>query len=275
MFHFKRTSTVLLLIVVILTSTACSSKRNLVYFSDLPQNQIDQTKDLSAVLSSSEPRIQQNDVVGITVTSLSPESNNLFNTNYGSNVVNTNTNSSSITDLSVPKVGYRVDQDGNIGFPVLGQVKLAGLTTDEAQTYLVKQLSGYLKSPLVSVNFLNFKITVIGEVNRPGTFNVNANSINLLEALGLAGDMTAYGKRENVLLIRQIDNKRTMVRINLNDSRVFDTPYYYLHQNDIVYVEPDKSKSQITDADNRFIPIIAASASIVAVLLNIWLIDRK
>jgi polysaccharide export outer membrane protein len=275
MFHFKRTSTVLLLIVAILMSTACSSKRNLVYFSDLPQTQIDQTKDLSAVLSSSEPKIQQNDVVGITVTSLSPESNNLFNMNYGSNVVNTNTNSSSITDLSVPKVGYRVDQDGNIGFPVLGQVKLAGLTTDEAQTYLVKQLSGYLKSPLVSVNFLNFKITVIGEVNRPGTFNVNANSINLLEALGLAGDMTAYGKRENVLLIRQIDNKRTMVRINLNDSRVFDTPYYYLHQNDIVYVEPDKSKSQITDADNRFIPIIAASASIVAVLLNIWLIDRK
>ncbi len=275
MFHFRRTSTLLLLIVVILMSTACSSKRNLVYFSDLPQTQIDQTKDLSAVLSSSEPRIQQNDVVGITVTSLSPESNNLFNSNYGNNVVNTNTNSSSITDVSVPKIGYRVDKDGNIGFPVLGQVKLAGLNTDEAQTYLVKQLSAYIKSPLVSVIFLNFKVTVIGEVNRPGTFNVSANSINLLEALGLAGDMTAYGKRENVLLIRQIDNKRTMVRINLNDSRVFDTPYYYLHQNDIVYVEPDKSKTQITDADNRFIPIIAASASIIAVLLNIWLIDRK
>lgn len=267
MFLFKRTST--LLIAVILIFAACSPKRNLVYFSDLPQTEINQTKDLSVVLSSSEPKIQQNDIIDITVTSLSPESNNLFNiSNNGNNIIN------NTSDIGIARVGYRIDKNGEVGFPVLGEVKLAGLTIDEAQSYLVKQLSAYIKSPLVSVNFLNFKVTVIGEVNHPGTFNVSGNSISLLDALGLAGDMTAYGRRDNVLLIRQIDNKRSIVRINLNDSRVFDTPYYYLHQNDIVYVEPDKSKNQQTNQDNRFIPIVAASFTVVAVVLNILLLKR-
>lgn len=271
MFHFKRTNN--LLIVVTLILSACSAHRNLVYFSDLPQTEIDQSKNLSAALSSSEPKIQQNDILDITVTSLSPESNNLFNVsnNASSNLINTNNNTGNI---SIARVGYRIDQNGKVGFPILGEVKLAGLTTDEAQNYLVKELSAYIKSPLVSVNFLNFKVTVIGEVNHPGTFNVSGNSINILEALGLAGDMTAYGRRDNVLLIRQIDNKRSIVRINLNDSRVFDTPFYYLHQNDIIYVEPDKSKNQATSQDNRFIPIVAASFTVVAVLLNILILKR-
>lgn len=275
MFLFKRTSN--LFIVVMLIFTACSSDRNLVYFSDLPQTDINQTKDLSAALASSEPKIQQNDVIDIKVTSLSPESNNLFNINNSVNPListNNNNNNNNTSNIGIPGVGYRVDQNGEIGFPVLGEVKLAGLTTDEAQNYLIKQLSTYIKSPLVSVNFLNFKVTVIGEVNRPGTFNVSGNSINFLEALGLAGDMTPYGRRDNVLLIRQVDNKRSIVRINLNGSRIFDTPYYYLHQNDIVYVEPDKSKNQATNSDNRYIPIVAASFTVLAVLLNILLLKR-
>jgi polysaccharide export outer membrane protein len=275
MFLIKRTSS--FLIAVILLFTACSAHRNLVYFSDLPQTEIDQTKDLSAVLSSSEPKIQQNDVINITVTSLSPESNNLFNViNTGNNLVynNSNTNSNNGSDISIARIGYRVDKNGDVGFPVLGEVKLAGLTTDEAESYLIRQLGAYIKSPLVSVNFLNFKVTVIGEVNHPGTFNVSGNSVNLLEALGLAGDMTPFGRRDNVLLVRQVDNKRSIVRINLNDSRVFDSPYYYLHQNDIVYVEPDKSKNQQTSQDNRFIPIVAASFTVVAVMLNILLLKR-
>jgi polysaccharide export outer membrane protein len=271
MFLIKRTSS--FSIAVILLFTACSTQRNLVYFSDLPQKEINQTKDLSAVLSSAEPKIQQNDVVDITVTSLSPESNNLFNvSNTGNNLVSNNNGSNS--NISIARIGYRVDKNGDIGFPVLGEVKLAGLTTDEAESYLIKQLGAYIKSPLVSVNFLNFKVTVIGEVNHPGTFNVSGNSVNLLEALGLAGDMTPFGRRDNVLLVRQVDDKRTIVRINLNDSRIFDSPFYYLHQNDIVYVEPDKAKNQQTSQDNRFIPIVAASFSVIAVMLNILLLKR-
>src|SRR5690606_15059670 len=147
--------------------------------------------------------------------------------------------------------------------------KLAGLTKPEAIEEMSFRLREHVKKPIVNIRFLNFKVTVIGEVNRPSTFTVATEKITILEALGLAGDMTAYGKRENVLVIRDKDGVRSANRLNLNDKSILNSPYYYLTQNDVVYVEPDKMKTIQTYVNpnyNQFITI--ASSDLVALIIN-------
>jgi polysaccharide export outer membrane protein len=239
---------------------SCSSQRNLVYFSDM-QNATKYSKNVTKLLEESAPKIQANDLLSIRVSTISAESNTLFNNVSYANNYN--------TDLV--KTGYRVDKAGEISFPVVGQIKLAGLTANEAKLKLVKILSDYTKNPVVNLDFVNFRVTVIGEVARPGTYTITDENISLLGALGLAGDMTPYAKRSNVLVVRENNGIRTMERINLNNSEIFDSKYYYLKQNDIVYIEPDKSKALQTDQNNRFIPIIAASMSVIAVVVSILL----
>ncbi|MDB5126764.1 MAG: polysaccharide export protein [Mucilaginibacter sp.] len=243
-----------------LVAGSCSSNRNLVYFSDM-QNSTKYTKNVTKLLEDSQPKIQPNDLLNIRVNTISAESNTLFN-----NISYTNSN-----NYDLIKSGYRVDRAGDISFPVLGQVKVGGLSIDEAKIKLVKILSDYTKNPVVNLDFINFKVTVIGEVLRPGTYTVTDESITLLGALGLAGDMTPYAKRNNVLIVRENNGIRTTERINLNSSEIFESKYYYLKQNDIIYVEPDKAKVLQTDQNNRFIPIIAASMSVIAVVVSILL----
>jgi len=237
---------------LILLSSACSPRRNLVYFSNLSNEQTES----QLITTDREPKIQTNDLLSITVNTLSNESNLLFSVN--SNNINKNGN--------FEKEGYRVDNEGNINLPVAGNIPLEGLTIEQAQQRLVNNLNKYVRNPIVNIQFLNFRITVIGEVNQPSTLNVPNNQINLLEALGMAGDLTAYGKRENVLVIREFGGKRTMVRMNLNNKDILDSPYFYLKQNDVVYVEPDKAKSLEYSPNNRLMPLVVASISAVAVL---------
>jgi polysaccharide export outer membrane protein len=248
----------------IIIAGSCADNRNLVYFSDLKNEGADSYTNINKVLVQSEPKIQPNDLLNIRVTTLSVESNALFNNNITTNI-NINNNTEPV------RVGYRVDKDGNISFPVIGQVKLGGLTIDQSQDIIAKKLEVYTKGPVVNIDFLNFKVTVIGEVNKPGTFTVEDENISLLGALGLAGDMTPYAKRDNILIVREVNGIRTTERINLNKSDLFDSKYYYLKQNDVVYVEPDKSRLAQTSQNNRFIPILASSVAIVAVLLSIYL----
>ena len=240
---------------------SCSSQKDLVYFSDLDNGQ---RFELS-VPQRTEPQVQPNDMLSITVSTLSPESNVLFS--GGANV-------SRVSDTRYPSTagssanGYMVDKNGFINFPVLGQVKVAGLTKDQVREKLTTEISKYVKSPIVNVAFENFKVTVIGEVNRPATFTVNNDNINLLEALGLAGDMTVYGKRENVLIIREQNGKRTMNRVNLNRKDVLNSPFFYLKQNDIVYVEPDKAKGAQISTGRQVLPYIVSAASIITVVVS-------
>jgi len=244
-----------LLMAVCLAS--CSGPRNLVYFSDLSQK----SPGADLQVANLEPKIQTSDVLNITVNSSSLESNVLF----AANVNGTNKNG------FYEKEGYRVNKGGEISFPVVGNVKLEGLTIEQAQSKLTREISNYVKNPIVNVQFLNFKVTVIGEVNHPSTFTVSNDKITLLEALGLAGDMTAYGKRNNVLIIRETDNRRTMARVNLNKKETLTSPYFYLKQNDVVYVEPDKAKSLEYSPNNRLMPLVVASISAVAVIATAFL----
>ena len=232
--------------VCLLLFAACGPKRNLVYFSE------GNPKISIALPAIMEIKIQADDILKIFVTTLSAESNILLNP-------------------SASVIGYRVDKGGNINFPIIGLIKVDGLTIEQAQIKISREVEKYAKNPNVAVQFLNFKITVIGEVNRPSSFTITDNRINVLEALGLAGDMTIYGKRENVLVIRQNGNERTMARINMNNRDVLNSPFFNLKQNDIVYVEPDRAKAASVSEYNRYLPvIISAAISVAAVFFQFY-----
>lgn len=237
---------------LIILSTSCAPRRNLVYFSDL----ISKSGDSQLITADTEPKIQSNDLLSITINTLSNESNLMFSVNSN------NINKSGYFE----KEGYRVDKDGSINFPVAGKIELKGLTIEEAQQRIVNKLTNYVKNPIANIQFLNFRITVIGEVNHPSTFNIPNEQINLLEALGMAGDLTVYGKRENILVIREMEGKRSIVRMNINNRDILNSPYFYLKQNDVIYVEPDKSKSIEYSPNNRLMPLVVATISAVAVL---------
>lgn len=236
--------------------SACNSTRNLVYFSDLKVN--DAYK--AAERNDAELKIQSNDLLNIQLSSLNTESNSLFNVG----TLPTAPGASGQTSLVE---GYLVDKNGDIDFPVLGRVKLTGLTKEEAVAKMTNAIGAYVKSPIVTIRLLNFKVTVIGEVNKPSSFTVPNERINILEALGLAGDMTPYGKRENVLLIRETDNVRSTTRLNLNDKATLASPYFYLQQNDVVYVEPDKLKQVQASTNPRTLTIATMSISVLVALI--------
>ncbi|WP_439882576.1 polysaccharide biosynthesis/export family protein [Pontibacter sp. MBLB2868] len=210
------------------------SPRNLTYLSNLEED----GATSETITNDVDPKIQPNDLLNITITSLSAESNVLFN----KGVIQTSSSSGG-AEASLKSTGYLVDKNGDIVLPVLGKVNLAGLTKEQAANKLTLELGRYARDPIINISYLNFKVTVIGEVNNPSTFTVPSERINVFEALGLAGDMTPYGKRDNVLLIREQGGERMTMRINLNDKNVLHSPYFYLQQNDIVYVEPDKVKA--------------------------------
>lgn len=241
---------------------ACS-QRNLTYLSDLQEHE---TKEEN-ITNDIDPRIQPNDVLDISITSLSAESNVLFNRG----IINTGSTTGAPMATSKSE-GYLVDKNGYVIFPIIGRVYLNGLTKQEATEELTTILGKYARDPIVNIRFMNFKVTVIGEVNHPSTFNVPSEKINIFEAVGLAGDMTPYGKRENVLIIREQDGKRMTTRVNLNRKEVLNSPYFYLQQNDIIYVEPDKVKAvQVSPSRGNVqygLSIGLALVSVVAILMS-------
>ncbi|MDN3688890.1 polysaccharide biosynthesis/export family protein [Cyclobacterium jeungdonense] len=219
--------------LIILNS--CST-RNLIYMSDLHQEGAITEK----IQNAREPRIQPIDLLSITVSTLNPESNLLFNSGVLASIGNSQGQGNTPSQLNQ---GYRVDNNGEINFPVLGKVQLAGLTLEEATDKMVQLLEKEARNPIVNIKIVNFRITVVGEVANPSTISVPSEKINIIEAIGLAGDMTPFGKRENILLMREVGEERTTVRLNLNDKAILDSPYFYLQQNDIIYVEPDKARA--------------------------------
>jgi len=242
-------------------SSGCA-KRNLVYFSDIESGAGYST----AIKNVIEPDIQTDDLLKITVSSLNPESNLLFN----AGILTTTGENLSHAVMSPLNEGYLVDKNGEINFPVLGKVKLGGLNKQEAIEEMVFRLQEHVKDPIVNIRFMNFMVTVIGEVNNPSTFTVPTEKINILEALGLAGDMTVYGKRENVLVIREKDGIRSVNRLNLNDKDILSSPYYYLTQNDVVYVEPDRIKAIQASTNQRNLTLIGIGSSLlIAILFNL------
>ena len=247
---------------------ACQSYKKVPYFQDVEVvNEANQQEKLY------DARIMPKDLLTIVVSCTNPELAIPFNLTVASNASLAASTSSNVTTQAALQP-YLVDNEGNINFPVLGELKLGGLTKREAEQLILDKLKPYMKeTPIVTVRMVNYKISVIGEVARPGTFTISNEKVNLLEALAMAGDMTVYGLRDNVKLIREDANgKQQIVTLDLNKAETILSPYYWLQQNDIIYVTPNKAKARNSDVGNSTSLWFSATSilvSIVSLLVNI------
>jgi len=212
---------------------SCATKEDVVYFNGMS------SADNSIGLDSYSPTYHIDDELVIVVNALDAEAARPFN------------KASVSVSLDILDARgreriqtYRIDPNGNINFPVLGELKIAGLNRQQATIMLQDKLADYIKNPIVDIETVNYRVTVLGEVQRPGTYTAVNERITLVEAISLAGDLTIYGERENVLVIQDYDGKKTYTRVNLKSNDLFNSPVYYLSQNDVVYVEPNKTRAK-------------------------------
>lgn len=254
----------MLLAVVLLAS--CTSYKSVPYL----QNSNEINPDY-ATLQPYDARIMPKDLLTITVNTTDPQAAAPFNltTQTPYNVAQ-----SEYVTTTPSLQQYLVDNSGNINFPVLGSLHLGGLTKNQAEALITERLGAYLKeTPVVTVRMVNYKISVMGEVAHPGTFTVSNEKINVLEALAMAGDLTIYGIRDNVKLIREDEQgRRNIYTLNLNDANLILSPYYYMQQNDILYVTPNKEKAKNSDIGNSTTLWVSATSimvSIASLIVNI------
>jgi len=242
---------------------SCVVTKNSVYFTDIP----DTAKFREIVPAAfNEPIIQPDDILSINVQTIDPSNSAAVNQVSSMPAIGA---SSASTVGSQTISGFLVDKNGTVTMPMLGSMKLAGLTTYQARELIAQTASRYFKEPNVQVRFANYKITVIGEVTRPATYTVPNEKVTLLDALGLAGDLTIYGRRENVLLVRDNNGKKQFIRFNLNSSETFQSPYFYLRQNDVIYVEPGKAKVAANNAARtQTLAIVGSILSVLIVALS-------
>ncbi len=239
--------------------SSCTDVRKSIYFA----NQRDTT--ISSKNDAPLTYIQSNDLLSIAVSSLNPEATAIFNTPNNSFV-----SSSSASGINLQSPGYLVNTDGYIQFPILGNLKVLGLTTSELKDMITKSLLSrkLAVDPVVVVRQLNFKVSVLGEVAHPTVINVPSEKISLLEALGLAGDITVFGRKDNVLVIREESGKKVLKRLNLNSNQLFYSQYYYLKSNDIVYVEANKAKVSSSGRTVVILPIVLSGLSFIAIIVS-------
>lgn len=262
---------VFLLALVILFTASCSRYHQVPYFQDLDHTKISE----ESIDNYSPLKIQSGDLLGINVASLSAEnefksSKDRVTGNETTSIGSPRANVPEGTDNSNPNpvFGYRVNQQGEIFIPYLGKMKVAGMTTDALAAKLTPALEQYLKQPVVSVRVLNFKISVLGDVLRPDVFSVQNERITIVEALGLAGDLNITAKRKDVILIREIDGKRQFLPVDLTSKNVFSSQYYYLQNNDVIYVQPDRTKYAPTDLGYRSLNTTLAVISALGVIVT-------
>ncbi|WP_460979735.1 polysaccharide biosynthesis/export family protein [Spirosoma knui] len=214
------------------------------------------------------PTIKAGDVLSVQVSSLSPEATSFFNP-YA--VISAASGPSGVQSPTTPipyLPGYLVSEDGQIELPLVGKQPVQGLTSSQASAAIKQKLLTYLKEPTVNVRNLSFQIAVQGEVARPSLFLIPTEQITLPAALGLAGDITIQGQRNNVLIIREENGQRTFNRVDLTKRDVFRSPYYYLHPNDIVYVEPGKARLANADRTYQILPIVLSVLSVLSIILT-------
>lgn len=238
-----------ILILTLFATSSCGNTKNVSYFPEIKDGSIQSNTPFP------ESVIQKSDILSITVSSLSPEASAIFNSPNSS------------TSTAGTAVGFLVNTEGDIQFPMIGNIKAEGLTKNQLKNNIAKSLvdNKLLIDPIVTIRFINFRVTVLGEVNRPTVVVVPNEKISLLEALGLAGDMTIYASRNNVLVIREEKDQKIIKRLDLNSDEIFTSPYYYLQSNDIVYVEPNKTKVNSASAGMQWAPIVMSAISLMLV----------
>lgn len=250
-----------LFIAVLLLSSCGVQYKQVPYFQNLQDSGMVQ----EAINNNVVLKIQKEDILAITVASLNPEASAIFNVgSTSSNQSNTGGNVNPVLNAN----GFLVDQNGAIQLPMVGSVQIEGLTTKQARELVQLKLRPFLKEPVVSLRLINFRVSVLGDVARPGVYPVQNERVSVSEALGMAGDLTITAVRNNVLLVREIEGKRQYIRLDLQKKEVFNSPYYYLKNNDVLYVQPGNAKYASVDASYRNVSIILSALSVVALLIT-------
>lgn len=253
---------VLVIMALALTAVSCNTYRKINYLQDIVPDKAERIAINKGIL------IQPKDMISIVVSSRNPELALIFNLpvisyQAGSEVVS--------GQGSQRLLGYVVDNDGYIDFPVLGLMKAAGLTRWELANEIKSMIieGNYINDPVVTVEFMNFKISVMGEVTSPGTYNIEGDKITLLQALSLAKDLTIFGRRDNVSVIREQGDERIIYQVDLRSASIFESPAYYLQQNDIVYVEPNKVRAGQSTINENNIKSVSLWVSVGSFLTSL------
>lgn len=248
--------------IVALSSVSCASYKKIPYFQDKVINNPEVIDRHAGIV------IQPKDMLSIVVSSRTPELAPMFNLPVVSYAAGSEMASSAGSQRIMC---YSVDNDGFIDFPILGKIQVAGKTrwecSDLIKNMLVEQ--NYLSDPVVTVEFTNFKVSVLGEVTAPGTYAIEGDKVTILQALSLARDLTIFGKRENVSVIREQNGKRVIYEVDLTSTKLFNSPAYYLQQNDIVYVEPSKIKQRQSTVDDKSLRITSIAVSSGSLLVSV------
>lgn len=239
---------------LLLLMSSCVTQQDWVYFQEESASK--------AKVQSFELRYQANDLLSINVTALDMDAARPFNLFVSSP---TSMKNMGLTGQQQQQT-YLVDKNGDINFPVLGKLTLGGLSRNEAIALMENKLQDYLKDPMVTLRLTNFKISVLGEVNRPGTYTIENEQVSLPQAIALAGDLSIKGKRTNLLLLREEGGVLTKTYIDLRSDAFFNSPYYYLKPNDVVYVEPNASKVR---SSTDVLPYTNISLSVIIILTNL------
>lgn len=266
--HMKKFIFVFIIIATIGLLTGCRSSKNVAYMQGVENTTEEEYRSQTVPLY--DATIMPKDLLTVTVSTTDPEASKPFNLVTPTLNMGLTTSSGSQGQLQ----SYLVDNNGQIEFPVVGMVTLKGLTKREAEARIKSALKTYLKEePVVTVNFVNYKISVLGEVARPNTFTIQNEKVNVFEALAMAGDMTIWGRRDNVKIIREDEEGyKRVIMMDLNDKDVIFSPNFYLQQNDVVYVEPNKVKarnSEIGSATGIWLSATSILISVATLLINV------
>ena len=261
---YKKIKIFIVSVLIASCLSSCVKHRDLINFSTLNEGNINDQYSFAADLMT----IKSEDLLRITVTSFDPLASAPFNSdalNDGQRQVSNGNQGLAQLELFN---GYFVDQDGYIDFPVLGRVQVKGKTLEEVRSDLSNQIRPYLQDAVVNIRYLNFKVTILGEVNQPGTIRLTNRRISVLDAIGYAGDLTLYANRSNVLVIRESDGQKSSARLNLHSTEIFESPYYYLQQNDVLYVEPlEVRTATVADPAQRLVSYGGAVLSFIGIIL--------
>jgi len=250
------------LILAVVCLSSCGVKyKTIPYFTDLPLDSLVQEQ----IQNQTILKIQKNDILALNVTSLNPEASAIFNMGSMASIQG---NAAGGSSVSTTPNGFLVDQNGAIQLPLVGSIPVVGLTTAQARLAIEKKLTQYLKEPVVSLRVSNFRVSVLGDVAKPGVYPVSNERVNISEALSMAGDLTITAERKNVLLIREDRGVREYIRLDLQSRNLFTSPYYYLQNNDVLYIQPGKTKYASVDASYRNVSLVISALSVIALLIT-------
>lgn len=262
---------ILSLTLMVLAAVSCSTPKEISYFQDLRPGVSELT-----VTDPVEIRVRPKDKISILVNAQDPKLTNMFNLPIVSQQIGQESTGSSGTSRGVS--GYTVDSFGDINFPVLGKIRVEGMTREQIADYLTKQLKEQelIKDPVVTVEFMNLGVSVLGEVNKPGRISINRENMTILDALSEAGDLTIFGKREKVLVLRQEDGKQRVYGVNLcSADHIYTSPVYYLQQNDVVYVIPNNTKSRQSTVNGNTVRSTSFWISLASLITSIAVLIVK